>query len=277
MSRRGGLGRGLGALLPGAAEARIVELTLDDILPNPHQPRKRFSPEDLEELAASIREVGLLQPVVVRPTGAGYELLVGERRLRAARLAGVERIPAIVREAEDREGLEQALVENLQRTDLGPLEEAQAYRSLVELFELTQEEVARRVGKSRVHVTNTLRLIELPGPIRELVEEGGLSAGHARAILAIKDPTLQEATARRVVEEGLTVRQVEAIARREGGGRRRETRAGAPAYPDLEEALSDRLGTAVRIEGRRRRGGRVVVRFASAQDLDRIASVILGS
>lgn len=275
MNKRAGLGRGLGALLPTAdPEAKIVELPVGDIRPNPHQPRKEFAADDLEELAASIREIGLLQPVVVRPTESGYELLVGERRLRASRLAGVSRIPAIVRDAEDREALEQALVENLQRADLGPLEEAYAFRSLIEVFELTQDQVARRVGKSRVHVTNTLRLLDLPDSVRALVAEGLLSAGHARAILGIKDPTLREAAARRAVGEGLTVRQLEAIARREGKPRPAAREPRREDYPDLAEALADKLGTTVRVESGRGKG-RIVVDFGSRADLDRIAALLL--
>jgi ParB family chromosome partitioning protein len=252
----------------------VLELPVGQIRPNPHQPRSEFAQDDLRELAESIREVGLLQPVVVRPAGDGFELLVGERRLRAAKIAGVERIPAIVREADDRDALEQALVENLQRADLRPLEEAFAYRNLVELFELTQEEVARRVGKSRVHVTNTLRLLDLPDGIKSLVEAGSLSAGHARAILAIKDPTLREAAARRAVEEGLTVRQLEALARRSSVRERRSRPQRASPYPDFEEALADKLGTAVRVQAGRGRG-QIVISFGSREDLDRIASILL--
>lgn len=274
MNRRAGLGRGLGALLPGAGDTRVVDLPIAQIRPNPHQPRKEFGADELAELSESIREIGLLQPVVVRPTPEGYELLVGERRLRAARMAGVERIPAIVRDAEDKEALEQALVENLQRQDLRPLEEAYAFRSLLEVFELTQEEVARRVGKSRVHVTNTLRLLDLPDEVRELLERGLLSAGHARAVLAIKDPTLQAAAARRAVDEGLSVRQVEAMSRR--GSRPAGTTGGRKpsTFPDLEEALSDRLGTVVRVESGRGRG-RISIAFGSREDLDRIAAILL--
>jgi ParB family chromosome partitioning protein len=253
----------------------VLELELDSIKPNPHQPRKEFAAVELAELAASIGEFGLLQPVVVRPAGAGYELLVGERRLRAARIAGLRRIPALVREAADKEALEQALVENLQRADLRPLEEAYAYRGLVDMFELTQEEVGRRVGKSRVHVTNTLRLLELPPAVRELLDTGRLTAGHARAILALRDETAREALARRAADEGMSVRQVEELARTWPQGKpsvpRRVTRA---AWPDLEEALSDRLGTRVRIESGRGRG-RIVVTFGSREDLDRIAKLLL--
>lgn len=284
-TRKAGLGKGLGALLPaGTGEpegARIIELSVDEIHPNPRQPRTDFPQEELEELASSIKELGVLQPVVVRTRKeGGYELLVGERRLRASKLAGARRVPAIVREADDREALEQALVENLQRADLHALEEAQAYRNLVDLFELTQEEVAQRVGKSRVHVTNTLRLLELPQEIKQLVAQGRLAAGHCRAILQVKDPTKQVALANRAVEERLTVRQLEAIAR--GGEAERapaQTPGGARArssrYPDLEESLADHLGTEVRVEAGKGKG-RIVVTFGSRDDLHRIVELLLG-
>ncbi len=285
MTRKAGLGKGLGALLPAgeseAEGARIIELSVDEIHPNPRQPRTDFPQEELEELASSIRELGVLQPVVVRTRKqGGYELLVGERRLRASKLAGARQVPAIVREADDREALEQALVENLQRADLHALEEAQAYRNLVELFELTQEEVAHRVGKSRVHVTNTLRLLDLPEEVKQLVAQGRLAAGHCRAILQVKDTTKQVALANRAVEERLTVRQLEAIAR--GGETERpavrpatESRTRASRFPDLEESLADHLGTEVRVEAGRGKG-KIVVTFGSRDDLHRIVELLLG-
>ena len=295
MTRRAGLGKGLGALLPTAAEpeASILEIEIDQIRPNPRQPRTEFPQEELEGLAASIRELGVLQPVVVRPVEGGtFELLVGERRLRASRMAGVRRVPAVVREADDREALEGALVENVQREDLTSLEEAHAYRNLVDLFELTQEEVARRVGKSRAHIANTLRLLDLPAAIHALLAEGRLTAGHARALLQIRDPQLQQRTAERVVAEGLSVRAVEAIAREAtepapaqpersptadasasrgtSGPRTRRSK-----FPDLEEALSDRFGTMVTVEVGRGRG-RIVIHFGSRDDLGRLAELLIG-
>jgi ParB family transcriptional regulator, chromosome partitioning protein len=286
MTKRSGLGRGLGALLPGAdvavapgqaSAAGLQEISVEEIYPNPRQPRTVFRQDDLDELASSIREQGVLQPVVVRPRRqGGYELLVGERRLRASKLAGATKVPAIIRQVDDRQALEQALVENVQRADLGPLEEGQAYRNLVELFELTQEDVARRVGKSRVHVTNTLRLLELPDEIKTFMDEGHLQAGHARALLGIKDQDKQLATARRAVERGLTVRQIEEIAR--------ETEAAPPTteretrkrrFPDLEESLADHLSTEVRIESGRGRG-RIAIAFGSRDDLHRIVELLLG-
>ncbi|MGH7858353.1 MAG: ParB/RepB/Spo0J family partition protein, partial [Candidatus Binatia bacterium] len=259
MTRKAGLGRGLGALLPGAEEvleqpgAGFVELDVSQIHPNPRQPRTEFRSQELEELAASIREQGILQPVVVRPRPqGGYELLVGERRLRASKLAGATRVPALIRQADDRQALEQALVENLQRAELQPLEEALAYRSLIDLFELTQEEVARRVGKSRVYVTNTLRLLDLPDEVKALIGEGLLQAGHARALLGIKDGARLVATAKKAVERGLTVRAIEELARTESEEKPTErTPARTRRFPDLEESLGDHLGTDVRIESGR--------------------------
>jgi ParB family chromosome partitioning protein len=277
------LGRGLGALLPGAEEVvehggGLTELEVTQIHPNPRQPRTEFRSEELEELAASIREQGVLQPVVVRPRPqGGYELLVGERRLRASKLAGATRVPAIIRHADDRQALEQALVENLQRADLQALEEALAYRNLVDLFELTQEEVARRVGKSRVYITNTLRLLDLPDEVKSLIAERRLLAGHARAILGFKDPTKQIAIARRAVDKGLTVRQIEELARTES---EEKTTVGEKPerkrrFPDLEESLGDHLGTEVRIESGRGRG-RISIAFGSRDDLHRIVELLLG-
>lgn len=282
MTRKAGLGIGLGALLPGAEEAGtepgvgLTEIAVEEIHPNPRQPRVTFRQDELDELAASIQEQGVLQPVVVRPrTQGGYELLVGERRLRASKLAGARRLPAIIRHVDDRQALEQALVENVQRADLGPLEEAQAYRNLVDLFELTQEEAARRVGKSRVHITNTLRLLDLPEEIKVLIAEGALQAGHARALLGIKDTSRQIATAKRAAERGLTVRQIEELARADESAPAPEREPRKRRHPDLEESLSDHLGTEVRIDSGRGRG-RITISFGSRDDLHRIVELLLG-
>ena len=283
MTRRSGLGRGVGALLPSTEqeiavgpESGLTELNLTEIHPNPHQPRTEFRGEELDELAASIREQGILQPVVVRPRAqGGYELLVGERRLRASKLAGATRVPAIIRQADDRQALEQALVENLQRADLQPLEEALAYRNLVDLFELRQEEVARRVGKSRVYVTNTLRLLELPDEVKSLIAAGRLQAGHARALLGFKDSGRLVSTAKRAADRGLTVRQIEELARAEDIERAEREPAPKRRFPDLEESLGDHLGTEVRIESGRGRG-RITISFGSRDDLHRIVELLLG-
>lgn len=289
MTKRTGLGRGLSALIPGGDEKvaegeqsagvpqGLMEIEVGQIHPNPRQPRTSFRQEELDELAASIKEQGVLQPVVVRPRPlGGYELLVGERRLRASKLAGATRVPAIVRQVDDRQALEQAIVENVQRADLDALEEGYAYRNLIELFELTQEETARRVGKSRVHVTNTLRLLELPEEVKSLIGDGRLQAGHARALLQIKDTEKQIAVARRAADRGLTVRQVEELAR--GGEPAKANGEREPKkrrYPDLEESLADHLGTEVRIEAGRGKG-RVSIAFGDRDDLHRIVELLLG-
>jgi ParB family chromosome partitioning protein len=296
MTKRTGLGRGLSALLPGAdaqqleqqpdapvdeathrAAMGLAEINVSDIHPNPRQPRTSFRQEELDELASSIREHGVLQPVLVRPRPqGGYELLGGERRLRASKLAGATLVPAIIREVDDRQALEQAVVENVQRADLDPLEEASAYRNLIDLFELTQEDTARRVGKSRVHVTNMLRLLELPEEIKAFVADGRLQAGHARALLQFRDNEKRVAVARRAVDKGLTVRQIEELARTDSGERtssEREPRM--RRHPDLEEALGDHLGTDVRIEAGRGKG-RVVISFGDRDDLHRIVELLLG-
>ncbi len=298
MTRKSGLGRGLGALLPGADAEKaaaavpepgrppseppppqqgLTEIDVNDIHPNPRQPRMAFRAEELEELAASIREQGVLQPVVVRPRPAGgFELLVGERRLRASKLAGASRVPAIVRHVDDKQALEQAIVENVQRADLDALEEGLAYRNLIDLFELTQEETARRVGKSRVHITNTLRLLELPDEVKSLINDGQLQAGHARALLAIKDVTKQVAVARRAVERGMTVREIEKMARGEDVAKANGTaESRRRRFPDLEESLGDHLGTEVRIESGRGRG-KIAISFGDRDDLHRIVELLLG-
>jgi ParB family chromosome partitioning protein len=258
---------------PGAG---LAELDVAEIHPNPRQPRTEFRAEELDELAASIREQGILQPVVVRPRSqGGYELLVGERRLRASKLAGATRVPAIIREADDRQALEQALVENLQRADLQPLEEAAAYRNLTDLFELTQEEVARRMGKSRVYVTNTLRLLDLPDEVKVLMADGRLQAGHARALLGIKNAARLVAAAKRAADHGLTVRQIEELVRSEDVTRAEREPVAKRRFPDLEDSLGDHLGTEVRIESGRGRG-RIVVSFGSRDDLHRIVELLLG-
>jgi ParB family chromosome partitioning protein len=280
-----GLGRGLGALLPNAGQtqesigARYDELPIGSITPNPRQPRESFDPDALEELAASIREVGLLQPVVVREVAHGsYQLVMGERRWRACQAAGLERIPAIVRETPDTELLREALLENLQREQLNPLEEAAAYRQLLSDFGATHEELAGRLGKSRSQVTNTLRLLSLPPAVQRRVAAGVLSAGHARALLGLDDQAAQEELASRIVAEGLSVRSVEelvALGVRAPGGER-APRIVSPVLPEiagLAARLSDHLETRVRIQPGRRRS-RLVVEFASLEDLQRIVTAM---
>lgn len=281
MARRGGLGRGLGALIPaGELEERVVglqDVPVGAIRPNPYQPREVFDEETLASLADSIRAVGVLQPVLVRPAeDGGFELIAGERRWRAARRAGLQSIPALVRETGDRSSLEQALVENVHREQLNPLEEAAAYQQLIEDFELTHEEVSQRVGRSRATVTNKLRLLQLPPGIQRLLHEQRLTEGHAKALLGTPDRAFQEQLARRAVTEELSVREVEeAIRKREEDAPERaraalrRTPLRPPGLLELEELLGDRLETRVRVDMGARKG-RLVVEFSDLEDLERI-------
>ncbi|MBS1836117.1 MAG: ParB/RepB/Spo0J family partition protein [Actinobacteria bacterium] len=299
MARRGGLGRGLTALIPAGtgdedastAAIGLSELPVESIRPNPMQPRRAFDEESLEGLCDSIKELGVLQPVLVREVDDGYELIAGERRLRAAKRAGLRTVPVVIRTADDVSSLEQALVENLHRQDLNPLEEAAAYQQLIEDFAYTQEQVAQRVGRSRSAVTNLLRLFQLPPAVQRLVGEQLLSAGHAKAILAHPDRAYQEALAKRAVAESLSVRDLEQLVRErleleanldaEPGEPQDEEDAGAdgkgpsaaplrpPGLLELEELLADRLDTRVAITMTAKRG-KVLIEFANLEDLERI-------
>lgn len=288
MARQGGLGKGLGALIPTGAPGEtggLEQIPVASIRPNRFQPRTRFDEEELTALAESIREVGVLQPILVRPIGDEYELVAGERRWRAARRAGLQTIPAVVRETDDTAALEHALVENLQRSDLNPIEEAAAYQQLIEEFQLTHEQVASRVGQSRASVSNKLRLLQLPPAVQRLVQERQLDMGHARALLGTPDRTFQEQLARRAVKDGLSVRAVEdAIRARErddgdDGAPTRPVAAGAtrrlrpPGLLELEELLGDYLDTRVKVEMGSRKG-RVIVEFSTLEDLERIYRVV---
>ncbi|MEN8233412.1 MAG: ParB/RepB/Spo0J family partition protein [Actinomycetota bacterium] len=282
-ARKSGLGRGLDALIPVEhPSAGFAEVEISEVSPNPRQPRSRFDDEALSELAASIREVGVLQPIVVRAgeRPGEYVLIAGERRLRAAGMAGLATIPAVIREAEsDEHNLTEALIENIQRKDLSPLEEAAAYRNLLEDFGMTHEQVASRVGKSRSAVTNTLRLLQLPAPIQGMLERSELSAGHARALLAIEDEAYAVYVAERVVAEGWPVRKVEdAVKTRQGPGVPRPRKAPEmrpAAIIELEERLAERLATEVKISTRGE-GGRMVIRYGSLEDLERIYRQLFG-
>jgi ParB family chromosome partitioning protein len=281
VARRSGLGRGLGALIPTEViedrASAFADIPVSAIRPNPHQPRNHFDEETLSSLTASIRQLGVLQPVLVRQLGEGdYELVAGERRWRAARRAGLSSIPAIVRNVSDVASVEHALVENLHRQDLNPLEEAAAYQQLIEDFGLTHEQLSGQVGRSRVSITNTLRLFQLPPTVQRLVAEAQLSAGHARALLGTPDRAFQESLARRAVADGLSVRAVEDAVRdrNESGGVVRPTTTAAnrlrPAgIVELEELLSDHLDTRVKVDMGNRRG-KVVIDFATLEDLERI-------
>jgi ParB family transcriptional regulator, chromosome partitioning protein len=307
-----GLGKGLGALIPTApssvaragagdggtgtgAPGRAAaadgagaqdgdgtyfeEVAIGAITPNPRQPRDNFDEDSLEELALSIQEVGLLQPVVVRPVMPGhYELVMGERRWRACQRAGLEHIPAIVRGTTDDDLLREALMENLHREQLNPLEEAAAYQQLLDDFGATHDELAHKVGRSRPHISNTIRLLHLPRPVQRRVAAGVLSAGHARALLALDDPDAQDRLAHRIVAEGLSVRAVEEIVAM-GGDQPSKTRRAAAKQPTapgltaLANRLSDAFDTRVKVELGRRKG-KIVVEFASLEDLERIVTAM---
>jgi ParB family chromosome partitioning protein len=295
------LGRGLSSLIPAEVAGDsvteesegpvLVELPLASVVANRHQPRQAFDDEALAALTASIRELGVLQPILVRPADdeGQYELIAGERRWRAAHRAGLAAIPAIIRTADNLASLEQAVVENLHRTDLNAMEEAAAYQQLIEEFELTHEQVATRVGKSRVAVTNSLRLFQLPASLQRMVADGQLTGGHAKALLGTPDRSFMEHLAQRAVSESMSVRQVEDAVReraeleggppaegdrpgRSGGGRR----SGAnrdPGLLELEELLADFLATRVQIQAGRGRG-KLLVEFADLDDLERIYRLI---
>jgi len=287
-ARRSGLGRGLDALLPGGdeqvMEARgtgLLELPVDGIRPNPDQPRRSLDLPALEELAASIRQLGVLQPLLVRPKDGGFELVAGERRLRAAKLAGLNSVPVVVVET-DREGsLERALVENLHREDLNPIEEAAAYRQLLDEGGMTQQALGDRLGRSRVAITNALRLLELPVGIQKLVIEERLAAGHGKALLGLEGNPFQERLARRVAQEGLSVRETEDLVRRYqnistvAGSRDGRRTQRPPLVSEAQRTLADHLQTRVRVEMGQRKG-KIVLDFVSLEELERLLKVIVG-
>lgn len=315
MSRRSGLGKGLGALIPGADENTdesttvrpppadhsvdyVISIPIDEVRANPYQPRREFEPEALAQLSASIQEVGVLQPVIVRQVDEHFELIAGERRLRASRLAGRTEIPAIVRSVDNEASLEQAVVENLHRQDLNPLEEAAALRQLIDDFGLSQDVVAKRVGRSRPAVSNLLRLLALPADLQASVRDGRLSAGHARALLALENEAAQRQLAARVISGELSVRATETMVKerldverriqgepatggsddgQSGGRSKRPANRGGdrPAgVLELEELLSEKLSTVVSVELAAKRG-RVIVEFADLDDLERIYRTII--
>jgi ParB family chromosome partitioning protein len=271
----------LSSLIPGAAgEGGLLEVPVNAIRANPRQPRTEFPEETLAALARSIREVGVLQPVVVRLRDGGYELVAGERRLRAARLAGLPTIPAIIREGDDTESLREALIENIHREDLAPLQLAAAFQELLEELGVTQETVAERLGYSRAHIANTIRLLSLPADVQRLLAEGRIQAGHARALLGLPDPEAQSTVALRVAAEGLSVRQVEDLVRsymeHPAVSAPTARPAADPTLAEAEEILCEQLATRVHILVGKRKG-KIVVEFGSREDLDRIVSEIIGS
>ena len=298
-----GLGKGLGALIPSTPEAQAAqatdisapgvvpgavyaELPIGSIEPNPRQPRSVFDPDALAELVYSIREVGLLQPVVVREAGNHYELIAGERRLRASKEAGLTHIPAIIRATDDDDLLRDALLENLHRSNLNALEEAAAYSQLLADFGCTQEELAQRIGRSRPQVTNTLRLLKLPPDLQRRVAAGVLSAGHARALLSLDDADAMNALAQRIVNEGLSVRNVEEIILLGQGKSKKNSNSNKKSRSDslqdlveeVQERMGDALDTRVTISGlpRSNSRGTIVIEAADAEDLRRIADAIAG-
>lgn len=300
MARRSGLGKGLGALIPaevankpsGDEMVALIEVPVSQVSTNRNQPRKSFDEDALASLTASVRELGVLQPLLVRPLDEGrYELVAGERRLRAAKRAGLPTVPVVVRAVDDTSSLEHALVENLHRENLNPLEEAAAYQQLIEDFRLTHDQVATRVGKSRAAISNTLRLFQLPPSIQRAVADGQLSAGHARALLGTPDRAYQEQLAKRAVAEGLSVRDVEEAVRLRNernsspdgqnpsdqrvvaGPGKLGRRLRPPGLLELEELLSTRLDTRVQVSMSASRG-KVVIEFADLEDLERIYRVI---
>lgn len=276
MQRRA-LGKGLEALLPdllGASDKRLMEIPTDRVRPNKFQPRTILDEAKLKELAASIKGKGVVQPILVSASADGYEIVAGERRWRAALMAGIDRIPAVIIEAEGANPLELALVENLLREDLNPLDEAEAYRKLVEDFGLSQEEVAKRVGKDRASIANYLRLKKLPAEVKTAIGEGKLTVGHAKAILSLESPSDQVSLKRQIDRKGLSVRQAESLASKmksgpklTGGGEK------DPFIGQFEDRLRRRLATMVRIR-LSRKGGKIEISFASQEELDRIVGLI---
>lgn len=279
--RRRGLGRGLEALIPTGFEEiattneAVTNLPIHSIHPNPFQPRQQFRDEELQALADSIKMHGLLQPVLVRPKDEGYELVAGERRWRAAQLAGLTEIPAIVRHCSDDELLALALIENLQREDLNPLEEAQAYKTLMERFGLTQEVIAERVGRSRAAVANTLRLLNLPEPIKQALRDGTITEGHARALLGAGDEGVMMEAFHQVLKFGLSVRQTEMLIQRLTKKRKRRERTLDPHLLALQQILEERLQMPVRLK-RGRKGGVLELRFFSDEELEGLVRRLVG-
>lgn len=276
---KGGLGKGLDALFVdnNTDAASTSVLAVSDIEPNRDQPRKQFDPAALADLADSIREYGVLQPLVVRPmTDGSYQLVAGERRWRAARMAGLSEVPVVVRELSDVQTMELALIENLQREDLNVIEEASGYKELMEKFGFTQEQVSARVGKSRPVVTNALRLLNLPSEIRAMVESGQISAGHARALLAFDDDSAIRMVAKEILKKGLSVRQVEALAkksRQEKKAPRQQSAWDNSYFAEVQLALCQCLSRKVKVEGEGNKG-RLVIEFYDEDDLRQIAAVL---
>jgi len=279
LSARQALGKGLGALIP---EKTITEVDakktfqicgIEEIQPNPHQPRKNFADQKLQELVDSIREKGILQPLVVRRKGIGYELIAGERRWRAAQKAGIKEVPVLVKEVKESELLELSLIENIQRENLNPIEEAEAYKGLLEHFHLTQEEISKRVGKDRTTVTNTIRLLKLPPEIRQSLADGVITMGHARAFLSLESPEKQKLAIKKVLADDLNVRQTENLMKRLRAKKQPTAPKDHTQWNPVVEDLQRVLGTKVRIVGQGKRG-KIEIEFYSLEELDRIIDLL---
>ncbi|WP_408008806.1 ParB/RepB/Spo0J family partition protein [Pseudalkalibacillus sp. A8] len=277
-----GLGKGFNALFPAnelETEHEIQEIELSEIRPNPYQPRKTFDQKSIDELKESIETHGILQPIIVRKSIKGYEIVVGERRYRAAKESGLKKIPVIVKELNEQKMMELALIENLQREDLNPIEEGQAYASLMQELELTQEQLAHRLGKSRPHIANHLRLLQLPSLVQQLLAEKKLSMGHGRALLAVKNKAKISPLVQRIVKENLSVRQVEMIVQQMNNNVSRETKKRKPEknvfVKEKEETLRERFGTTVSIKQNKQKG-KIEIDFFSQDDLNRILEMLEG-
>ncbi|MED1945205.1 MULTISPECIES: ParB/RepB/Spo0J family partition protein [Brevibacillus] len=277
MSR--GLGKGLNALITSnliEEGEQVKEISVNEIRPNPYQPRKEFEQSAIEELAQSIKEHGIIQPLIVRKSIKGYELVAGERRLRAAKVAGLKEVPVVVKAYTDQQLMEIALIENLQRENLNPLEEAEAYDKLISHHNYTQEQLAQKIGKSRPHVANMLRLLQLPEKIRKMVSAAELSMGHSRALLGVTDKKVQQQLANDVVEKGLSVRQLEELVKQLNVSRETKKKKPAknePVLIEMEERLRSRFGTSVKIKKGSKRG-KIEIDFYSQEDLERIIDML---
>lgn len=281
-TKRVALGKGLDALIPElkSTEGRnLIYCGIEEIRPNPHQPRKHFDEVKLQELAESIKEKGILEPLLVRKVPDGYELIVGERRWRAAQKAGLKEVPVVVKELDQAASLEISLIENLQREDLNPIEEAEAYQRLIEEFHLSHEALSARIGKDRTTITNSLRLLKLPSEIKEHLLQNRLSPGHARAILSLEDPEKQKELCQMILQKGLSVRQAEALARKWSGKPKKRPSEKTPddlklQLTSLQDSLRRYLGTKVLIHSKGKRG-KIEIEFYSHEDLERIVDTIL--
>lgn len=279
--KKGGLGRGLASILQDndtEEKENITTVRLADVEPNSEQPRKEFDSEDLASLADSVAEYGVLQPITVRRTGLTYQIIAGERRWRAARMAGLSEIPVIITDVDDKKASEIALVENIQRKDLKPLEEAEAYRTLVNEYSLTQEEVGRRVGKSRTYITNSIRLLDLPFEIKKYINDGTISEGHAKVLLGIKDKKVLEAAAKTVADNGMSVRETERLVKALNAPKNTKKKPSADGIDytkNLEKEIEKQLGRTVRINEKDGKGT-ITIGYTDNKDLEKLIAVICG-